>query len=145
MKQRSQKFLVKNQVKEVKETKLKDRRKEWGRQGEEEAIVFLRKHGFQIEKKNWRVRSSLNSKKRIQVDLVVSKEKLFYIVEVKKHIWTYSGFESLISDSQRGRLISLTYSLQRLKYQGQSWGFLLVWIHNTEAKIIERLEYQSFR
>ena len=142
MKQISQKFLVKDKVKE---TKLKDRRKEWGRQGEEEAIVFLRKQGFQIEKKNWRVRSSLNSKKRIQVDLVVSKEKHFYIVEVKKHIWTYSGFESLISDSQRGRLISLTYSLQRLKYQGQSWGFLLVWIHNTEAKIIERLEYQSFR
>ncbi len=142
MKQISQKFLVKNKVKE---TKLKDRRKEWGRQGEEEAIVFLRKQGFQIEKKNWRVRSSLNSKKRIQVDLVVSKEKHFYIVEVKKHIWTFSGFESLISDSQRGRLISLTYSLQRLKYQGQSWGFLLVWIHNAEAKIIERIEYQSFR
>lgn len=137
MTQNPQNFLDKKQV--------KDRRSEWGRRGEEEAIVFLRKHGFQLEKKNWRVRSSLNSKKRIQVDLVVSKEKHFYIVEVKKHIWTYSGFESLISDSQRGRLISLTYSLQRLKYQDKSWGFLLVWIHNKEAKIIEKLEYQSFR
>lgn len=141
MNQNSQNFLAEDHSTEP---KTKDRRKEWGLQGEEEAIVFLRKQGFRLEKKNWIVRSSFNSKKRVQVDLVVSKENHFYIVEVKKHIWSYSGFESLISDSQRRRLMSLTYSLQRLKYQNKSWGFLLVWIFNSRAKILERFESQDF-
>jgi hypothetical protein len=122
----------------------KDQRKEFGVRGEAEALVFLVKKLFRLEQKNWYVLSSLNLKKRIQVDLVVSRDECFYIVEVKSHIWKSTGFESLISESQRRRLLMFTYSLQRLKYGGKSWGFLLVWICGAQVKILERVEAVDF-
>jgi len=119
---------------------MRDPRLERGAQGEKEALLFLKKEGFQLEKKNWKVRSSLDPKKRIQVDLVVSRENNFYVVEVKKHIWTATGFERLMTEDQRRRLVYFTFSLQRLKYKEKNWGYLLVWVQEKESKILERIE-----
>ncbi len=119
---------------------IRDPRVERGAQGEREALLFLEKEGFQLEKKNWKVRSSLDPKKRIQIDLVVSRENNFYVVEVKKHIWTATGFERLMTEDQRRRLVYFTFSLQRLKYKEKKWGYLLVWVHEKESKILERIE-----
>jgi len=129
------------QGKQKKEKKqIRDPRVERGAQGEREALHFLEKEGFQLEKKNWKVRSSLDPKKRIQIDLVVSRENNFYVVEVKKHIWTATGFERLMTEDQRRRLIYFTFSLQRLKYKEKNWGYLLVWVQGKESKILERIE-----
>ncbi len=129
------------QEKQKKEKKqIRDPRVERGAQGEREALLFLEKEGFQLEKKNWKVRSSLDPKKRIQIDLVVSRENNFYVVEVKKHIWTATGFERLMTEDQRRRLVYFTFSLQRLKYKEKNWGYLLVWVQGKESKILERIE-----
>ena len=127
-----------------KEKHAKDIRRQWGAQGEEEAVFFLWEKGFRLEVKNWKVRSTLDSKKTIQVDLVVSKEDRFYVVEVKSHLWMFSGFEFLISEEQRKRLLLFTNSLQRLRYRQKSWGFLLVWISKKKAKILEQIEPEEF-
>lgn len=119
---------------------IRDPRVERGAQGEREALLFLEKEGFQLEKKNWKVRSSLDPKKRIQIDLVVSRENNFYVVEVKKHIWTATGFERLMTEDQRRRLVYFAFSLQRLKYKEKNWGYLLVWVQGKESKILERIE-----
>ena len=126
--------------KKSKEKDTQDPRVERGAQGEMEALFFLEKEGFRLEKKNWKVRSSLDPKKRIQIDLVVSRENNFYVVEVKKHIWTATGFERLMTEDQRKRLVYFTFSLQRLKYKEKKWGYLLVWVHEKESKILERIE-----
>jgi Holliday junction resolvase-like predicted endonuclease len=120
---------------------LSDLRVERGAQGEREALLFLEKEGFHLEKKNWKVRSSLDPKKRIQVDLVVSLEKDFYVVEVKKHIWKATGFEQLMSEAQRRRLLHFTFSLQRLKYKEKKWGYMLVWVCGKKIKILERIQF----
>jgi Holliday junction resolvase-like predicted endonuclease len=130
--------------KKLEEKNTKDPRKEWGAQGEEEAMFFLQAQGFQLDKRNWNVRSTLDSKKRIQVDLVVSKGDRSYVVEVKKHLWMSSGFEFLISHEQRKRLLLFTNSLQRLKYRQKSWGFMLIWISKKRAKILEQIEPEEF-
>jgi Holliday junction resolvase-like predicted endonuclease len=122
----------------------KDPRRKCGAQGEEEAIVFLKDQGFRLEIKNWKVRSTLDSKKTIQVDLVVSKEDRFYVVEVKKHFWLYKGFEFLIRHEQRNRLLFFTSKLQQLRYKEKSWGFMLVWISKNQPMILERVECEDF-
>ena len=71
---------------------------------------------------------------------MVSRENNFYVVEVKKHIWTATGFERLMTEDQRRRLIYFTFSLQRLKYKEKNWGYLLVWVQGKESKILERIE-----
>ena len=130
--------------KKSKEKHKKDPRRKCGAQGEEEAIVFLKDQGFRLEIKNWKVRSTLDSKKTIQIDLVVSKKDHFYIVEVKKHFWFYKGFEFLISHEQRNRLLFFTSKLQRLRYKDKSWGFMLVWISKNGSKILEKIEPEEF-
>jgi Holliday junction resolvase-like predicted endonuclease len=122
------------------QNKRMDPRMKRGSEGERQAVLFLEQQGFQIEKSNWKVRSSLDPKKRIQIDLVASRAGFFYVVEVKKHIWKASGFERLMSEEQRRRLLIFTFSLQRLGYMKKNWGYLLVWVQEEESRILERIE-----
>ena len=61
-----------------------DHNKIIGRQGEEQAIRYLQKHGFSIIQRNFRTQYG-------EIDIIAEKNEIIYYIEVKKRLNTHFG------------------------------------------------------
>lgn len=71
---------------------------EIGKQGEELAIDFLKKKGFEILEKNWRFRNA-------EVDIIVRKNNFISIIEVKTRSSNVFGEPLTFVDKQKQKLL----------------------------------------
>jgi uncharacterized protein (TIGR00252 family) len=76
-----------------------------GRQAENIAAEFLRQKGFKILEQNWKTR-------RCEIDIIASKNKVVYFVEVKHRR----------EDSQGGGLAAITKKkLNQMRFAAEMW------------------------
>ena len=55
-----------------------------GEKGEEMAVLFLQKHGYEILERNWRY-------KKAEVDVIAQKKEVLAVIEVKTRSSNYFG------------------------------------------------------
>lgn len=88
---------------------------EIGRQGEEIAVEFLRKRGFEILETNWRYH-------HLEVDIIAKDGDMLVFVEVKTRATSYFGYpEEAVSPQKIRRLLNASeaYILEK-DYNGDS-------------------------
>ncbi len=107
-----------------------------GLAGEERAAQYLVDNGYEVLAHDWK-----HPEFRIQIDLVVRRSGRAYIVEVKNHKWSGSGFERLMSWKQRERLVQLARKLNDKKFASTRWGFLWVWVSGRSCQVLESHEF----
>lgn len=83
-----------------------------GKQGETAAEAFLLQKGFQVLARNFRY-------KRAEVDLIVAKEKLLVLVEVKTRSTHQFGFpEEAVSPRKEAMLlVAAEYYIEQIHWQ----------------------------
>ncbi|MGZ3903291.1 MAG: YraN family protein [Bacteroidia bacterium] len=69
-----------------------------GRQGEEQAVAFLRGEGYQIEQINWR-------HKKLEIDIIAKKDDFLVIIEVKTRKNDDFGAPEVFVDKKKQRNI----------------------------------------
>ncbi len=107
-----------------------------GLAGEERAAQYLIENGYEVLAHDWKLPEN-----RIQVDLLVRRSGRSFIVEVKNHRWSGSGFERLISWKQREKLIQLARTLNDKRFASSRWGFLWIWVVQDKCQILESHEF----
>lgn len=107
-----------------------------GLAGEERAAQYLVENGYEVLAHDWKL-----PKNRIQVDLVVRRSGRSFLVEVKNHKWSGSGFERLMSWKQRERLIHMARLLNDKKFASSRWGYLWIWVLDNKCQILESHEF----
>jgi Holliday junction resolvase-like predicted endonuclease len=115
---------------------MRELRSTKGLLGEERAAQYLNERGFEVLAHDWK-----HPDFRIQVDLIVRNSGRAYIVEVKNHHWSGSGFERLISWKQREKLIRFARQLHATRFASSRWGFMLVWVSSDGCQILESHEF----
>jgi putative endonuclease len=81
-------------------------RKEIGRAGEQLALAYLQKKGYQLVAQNYRHR-------RGEIDLIVKREDMLVFVEVKLRSGSHFGFpEQMVSENQWTLLMETAKSFQ---------------------------------
>lgn len=100
-------------------------RKETGNKGEEMAVLFLKKIGFQIIALNWRY-------KKLDVDIIAYDKDILVFVEVK--VRSSGGFASpneLINKEKQNRLFRAAQAyLRQSGHQGQLRFDVITFINN---------------
>lgn len=112
------------------------KRSQKGRLGEERAAQYLVEIGYEVLAHDWR-----DPELRTQVDLVVRRYGRSYVVEVKNHSWSGSGFERLMTWKQRERLLFLSRRLNQQRYLSSRWGFIWVWVRQEKCQILELYDF----
>lgn len=115
---------------------MRQQRSEKGLAGEERAAQYLIENGYEVLAHDWK-----HPDFRIQIDLVVRRSGRAYIVEVKNHRWTGSGFERLMSWKQRERLLQLAKTLHQKRFGSLKWAFMWLWVTQNECQILESHEF----
>ena len=104
--------------------------------GEERAAQYLVDMGYEVLAHDWK-----HPEYRIQVDLIVRRSGRAYVVEVKNHRWTGSGFERLMTWKQRERLLNLARKLHVAKFGNFAWGFLWLWVDREKCQLLESHDF----
>ncbi|MCX8048069.1 MAG: YraN family protein [Methylohalobius sp.] len=107
-----------------------------GRQAEEHALFFLKRHGLRLLARNYRSRFG-------EIDLILLDESVLVFAEVRCRANPRFGgaLESITSGKQKRLLQTAQHYLSRHPYDGPirfdvlaltptSWGFDLEWIRN---------------
>ncbi len=115
---------------------MRQQRTTKGLLGEERAAQYLVERGYEVLAHDWK-----HPDFRIQVDLVVRNSGRAFVVEVKNHHWSGSGFERLISWKQRDKLIQFAKNLHTKRFGSLRWGFILVWVTSSGCQILESHEF----
>lgn len=115
---------------------MKADRRQKGLAGEGRAAQYLLERGYEVLAHDWKAPEF-----RIQVDLLVRNGGRGFVVEVKNHRWTGSGFERLVSWKQRERLILYARKLHQRRYLNLRWGFLWIWVNGGSCQILECHEF----
>ena len=80
--------------------------KEIGKKGEETALKYLQKKGYQLVDQNYRHR-------RGEIDLIVKREDILVFVEVKLRSGSYFGYpEEMVSENQWELLMETAKAFQ---------------------------------
>mgnify|MGYP000887677003 CR=1 FL=1 len=103
----------------------KTSRKELGDRGEEMAVLFLKKLGFEIIELNWR-------NKRLEIDIIAKDQHDLVFVEVKvRSTPTHVVISELISDQKKENLVRAAESyMEEHAYEGQIRFDYLLYINN---------------
>jgi Holliday junction resolvase-like predicted endonuclease len=104
--------------------------------GEERAAQYLVDRGYEILAHDWK-----HPEFRIQVDLLVRRSGRAYLVEVKHHRWTGSGFERLMTWKQREKLLRFARKLHSIRFKSFGWGFMFIWVNDTTCQVLESVEF----
>ncbi|MBI2068162.1 MAG: YraN family protein [Deltaproteobacteria bacterium] len=98
-------------------------KKKLGREGEEEAVQFLKNRGFQIRERNYRCRLG-------EIDLIAEKEKALYFVEVKsrRSLEGVSPYELVPYPKQLhiSRVAQQYYASKKIVDQAGSFALIIV-------------------
>jgi putative endonuclease len=81
-------------------------RRELGLQAENYVAEYLSLHGFKIIARNQKIQN-------VEIDLIVQKKDKLVLIEVKSQFFCGSGFEVLISDRQKMRILRTSEYLKK--------------------------------
>ncbi len=84
-----------------------------GKQGEERAVSFLQKKGYEILETNWRFR-------RAEIDIIAKKQKVLIFVEVKTRSYDFFGKpESFVNERKKALITDAAMAYMRAI--GHTW------------------------
>ena len=110
---------------------------ETGKKGEEQAIAFLKKNGYEILETNWRY-------KKLEIDIIAKKDDFLVIIEVKtRKNDVFGAPEVFVTKPKQSKIIRATHQFilqSALEYEVR---FDIVAINNQNGQIehIERAFY----
>lgn len=110
-----------------------------GKEGEDLAVAFLIKKGYQIIERNWRF-------KKAEIDIIAKKENTLIMVEVKTRSTSYFGDpQEFIKPKQKQMLINAIdeYVVSKSLDVNVRFDFIGIIINEKETKI-EHLEDAFF-
>lgn len=100
-----------------------------GRQGEEQAVAFLRSEGYQIEDLNWR-------HKHLEIDIIAKKDDFLVIIEVKtRKNDDFGAPETFVDKKKQRKLIRATHEYILQKGVENEVRFDIVAINNKTGQI----------
>ncbi len=113
---------------------------ELGKNGEEIAIKFLTKKGYEILESNWRYRRS-------EIDIIIKKDGVLIFVEVKTRSDDYFGRpESFVTDRKRALMIDAASAY--MEEIGHDWEIrfdvIAIIYHNPAHQTIDHFEDAFF-
>ena len=110
-----------------------DRRITKGRQAEDLVAGEFAKRGFKILARDVRL-----SDGRERVDIVAQQDDQLYLIEVKNHFYSGTGFEKLLRKKQRSAYFKVALTLSKqLKGDVRDIFFCLVWVQQSTLQILE--------
>lgn len=113
---------------------------ELGKKGEELAVNFLIKHGYEILEKNWRYRRS-------EIDIIARKDDILIFIEVKARSDDHFGRpESFVSDRKKVLMIDASnIYMEQINHDWEiRFDIISVLFHNHIYQTIEHFKDAFF-
>ncbi len=86
---------------------------EHGKWGENLAVAFLEKEGFEVISRNWRF-------KRAEIDIIAKEKGILVFIEVKTRSGTYFGRPEEMVDQRKRRLL-IDAAMAYMRSVGYEW------------------------
>ncbi|MEO5646326.1 MAG: YraN family protein [Candidatus Paceibacterota bacterium] len=98
-----------------------------GQRGEDEAVVFLMKHGFKIVERNVHSRNG-------EIDIIAKKKRIYYFFEVKagKQGSWFNPADNLTRDKLKKFHKAVEYYRFKHRFKEYKVQGMLVWLHYDE-------------